>query len=62
MVDDNNRMFNPPDNPYAAKAHFDTNVKKLRTEGIPGLWRQISNLLIVVAIFAVIILIVSILG
>ncbi|WP_150269860.1 hypothetical protein [Paenibacillus tepidiphilus] len=40
--------------PGGHMAKHDTDMQKLQREGAPGLWRQISDLLIVVAIFAVI--------
>jgi hypothetical protein len=50
---------NPGNNdPYAFKAKHDTDSRKLRTEGVPGIWRQITNLLILFAVLAVIFLVV----
>ena len=48
----------PPPDPYAAKANFDVNEKKLHMEGPPGPLRQVTDLLIVVGIIAVIVLLV----
>lgn len=48
----------PPD-PHAHKANHEANEKKLHSSGPPGLWRQISNLLILAAIIAGIVLLVK---
>ena len=58
MSDEGN--FNPGPNagsydPYAYKAHHDVETQKLHTQGPLGIWRQISNLLITVAILAAIV-------
>lgn len=42
----------PPQDAYGAKAHFDVNQQKLHAEGPPGALRQITDLLILVAIIA----------
>lgn len=55
MIDDKNIPSNPLPDPYATKANFDVNQKKLHSKGASGLWRQISNLLITVGIIALII-------
>ncbi|GGA32087.1 hypothetical protein [Paenibacillus physcomitrellae] len=52
--------FNVPTNPgtndpYALKANHDVNQHNLHHHGAPGLWRQISNQFIALAIFAAII-------
>ncbi|GAA0134098.1 hypothetical protein YSY43_09380 [Paenibacillus sp. YSY-4.3] len=54
----NQQPFPPFSDPYAAKAKFDADQQKLQSTGVPGLWRQISNLLILVAIIAVVVLLV----
>ncbi|MFD1178968.1 hypothetical protein ACFQ3W_22065 [Paenibacillus puldeungensis] len=56
----NHKPFSLPNDPHASKAHFDTEQKKMHTAGPPGLWREISNLLILVAIIAFIIVLVKI--
>ncbi|MBA9084424.1 hypothetical protein FHR92_000881 [Fontibacillus solani] len=61
MFDDNHRPFSHSADPYGAKANFDTNQQKLHSEGVPGLWRQITNLLILVGIVAIIIILIKIL-
>lgn len=40
--------------PGGHKANHDVNQRKLHTEGIPSVWRQITNLLITVAVLALI--------
>lgn len=57
-------FFNPGSNsssnttdPGGHKANHDVNEQRYHTEGVPGFWRQATNLLIVVAIIAFIILI-----
>lgn len=57
---DNNIPSNPLPDPYAAKENFDVNEKKFHSQGTPGLWRQISNLLITVGIIAFLIVLVRI--
>lgn len=44
--------------PYAAKANSDVNEQKLHKSSVHGLWRQISNLFILVAIIAVVVVLV----
>ncbi|MNJ53567.1 hypothetical protein D3C77_489610 [compost metagenome] len=44
--------------PYAAKTNFDVNEQQLHKSGVPGLWRQICNLSILVAIIALVIVLV----
>lgn len=53
------RPFSPPPDPHSHKANHDTNERKLHSEGPPSLWRQISNLLILAAIIAGIVLLVK---
>lgn len=61
MMDNNDhKPFSLPDDPHAAKAHYDTEQKKMHTAGPPGLWREVSNLLILVAIIALIVVLVKI--
>lgn len=38
--------------PGGHKANHDVNAQKYHTEGVPGLWTQISDLLITVAVIA----------
>lgn len=52
-------FFNPgpsanSNDPGAYKANHDVNEHRLHNEGAPGLWRQVSNLLITVGIIAII--------
>ncbi|MBT2291568.1 hypothetical protein J7E73_21060 [Paenibacillus albidus] len=47
-----NRHFPDPD---AEKAKFDVNQNQLHTRGVPGLWSQLLDLLIVLGVSAVII-------
>jgi hypothetical protein len=61
MIDDHGKPFSDSADPHGAKAYFDTNGKKLHSHGVPGLRRQITNLLILVGIIAVIILLSKIL-
>jgi len=46
--------------PYGSKANFDMNEKKLHSQGVSGLFRQITNLLILVGILAFIVILVRI--
>lgn len=53
-------FFNPGPNanstdPGGHKANHDVNERKLHTEGVRGFWRQVSDLLIGLAILAVIV-------
>lgn len=59
-MNDENLQSNPLPDPYAAKSNFDVNQKKFQSQGVPGLWRQISNLLITVGIIAFLIVLVRI--
>ncbi|MCT2194293.1 MULTISPECIES: hypothetical protein [unclassified Paenibacillus] len=54
---DHGKPFSHLADPHGAKAHFDTNEHKLHSTGVPGLLRQITNLLILVGVIAVIIVI-----
>jgi hypothetical protein len=36
--------------PGGHKANHDVNAERCHTEGVPGLWRQVSDLLIAVAV------------
>lgn len=40
------------------KANHDVNAQKYHTEGVPGFWSEVTNLLIVVAIIAIIFLVI----
>lgn len=60
MINDEKNPSNPLPDPYAAKANYDVNQQKLHSQGTSGLWRQISNLLIIVGIITVIIVLVKI--
>ncbi|WP_167549550.1 hypothetical protein [Paenibacillus borealis] len=44
--------------PGGHKANHDVNAQKYHTEGPPGLWRQISDLVIAVAVIAFFILVI----
>ncbi|AWV35053.1 hypothetical protein MHH60_04595 [Paenibacillus sp. FSL H7-0716] len=44
--------------PAGHKANHDVNAQKYHTEGVPGFWSEVTNLLIVVAIIAVIFLVI----
>ncbi|WP_339818472.1 hypothetical protein MKZ15_22920 [Paenibacillus sp. FSL R7-0216] len=57
MNDDHGKPFSHPADPHGAKANFDTNKHKLHSTGVPGFWRQTTNLLILAGVIAVIILI-----
>lgn len=56
-MDDHGKPFSHSADPHGAKANFDTTEKKLHSEGYSKFWRQVTNLLIIVGIIAVIILI-----
>lgn len=53
-MNEENRPFSRSADAEGAKANFDANQRKL--EGVPSLWRQVSNLLILVGVIALIIL------
>ncbi|MCC3379964.1 hypothetical protein ACFQ5D_06375 [Paenibacillus farraposensis] len=55
MIEDN-RPFSKPVDAEGAKANFDVNQRKLHSEGVSGLWRQVSNLLILVGVIVLIIM------
>ncbi|WP_226001906.1 hypothetical protein [Paenibacillus sp. BJ-4] len=55
-MNEDNRPFSKPVDAEGAKANFDVNQQKLHSEGVSGLWRQVSNLLILVGVIAVIII------
>lgn len=59
MIDEN-KPFSHSADPYGAKANFDVNEKKLHTHGVPGFLRQVTNLLILIGILAVIVILVRI--
>lgn len=58
-------FFNPGPNasnstdPGGHKANHDVNQDKLHTKGVPGIWSQIIDLIIVAAIFVVIIAVIA---
>lgn len=56
MLDQQHQPFADSADPHGAKANYDVNAAKLHREGAPGLWRQVSNLLILTGIIAVIVL------
>lgn len=45
--------------PGGHKANHDVNAQKYHKEGVPGFWRQVTDLLILVGIIAVLIFIFS---
>jgi len=53
---DDHKPFSQLPDPYAAKANFDVNEKKMHTQGVPGLWSQTLDLLIMVGIIAAVII------
>ncbi|MDQ0493011.1 MULTISPECIES: hypothetical protein [Paenibacillus] len=55
-MNEENRPFSKPVDAEGAKANFDVNQQRLHSEGVSGLWRQVSNLLILVGVIAVIII------
>ncbi|TKH42092.1 hypothetical protein C1I60_22625 [Paenibacillus terrae] len=55
-MNEDNRPFSSPVDTEGAKANFDVNQRKLHSEGASGLWRQVSNLLILVGVIALIII------
>ncbi|MGM1020816.1 MAG: hypothetical protein ACQEXV_09755 [Bacillota bacterium] len=55
-MNEDNRPFSSPVDAEGAKANFDANQRKLHSEGASGLWRQVSNLLILVGVIALIII------
>jgi len=60
MFDDNHKPFSHSADPYGSKANFDVNQKKLLSKGVPSLWRQVTNLLILVGVIAVVIILAKI--
>ncbi|WP_178022244.1 hypothetical protein [uncultured Paenibacillus sp.] len=57
MNDDHGKPFSHSADPHGAKAHFDTSERKIRSTGVPGFWRQTTNLLILAGVIALIIVI-----
>lgn len=57
---DENRPFSHSADPHGAKANFDVNEKKLHSQGVPGLFRQVTNLLILIGILAIIVILVRV--
>lgn len=55
-----NQPFTHMKDGYAAKSNFDANQQQLHRSGLPGLWRQVSNLLILVAVIAVVTIVVRV--
>lgn len=55
-MNEDNRPFSKPVDAEGAKANFDVNQRKLHSERVSGVWRQVSNLLILVGVIAVIII------
>lgn len=60
MFNDSNKPLSHLSDPYAAKANFDVNEKRLHSQGAPGFLYQVTNLLILVGIIAFIIILVRI--
>lgn len=56
-MNEENRPFSSPADAEGTKANFDANQRKLHSEGASSLWRQVSNLLILVGVIALIIII-----
>lgn len=56
-MDDHGKPFSHSADSHGAKANFDTNERKLHSQGYLTFWRQVTNLLILDGIIAVIILI-----
>lgn len=54
MLDHQHQPFADSADPHGAKANHDVNAAKLHREGVPGLWRQVSNLLILTGIIALV--------
>ncbi|MGG4553754.1 hypothetical protein [Paenibacillus humicus] len=55
---EHHQNFQAYTNPNAAKLKFDADQQQLHSTGVLGLWRQISNLLILAAIIAIVVLLV----
>jgi hypothetical protein len=55
-MNEDNRTFSSPVDAEGAKANFDVNQRKLHSKGVSGLWHQVSNLLILVGVIALIII------
>ncbi|WP_211747708.1 hypothetical protein [Paenibacillus sp. Marseille-Q4541] len=49
-------LISEPIDPYSAKANFDVKEEMLHKYGFPSLWREVSNLLILVGIIAGVVL------
>ncbi|MNP52864.1 hypothetical protein D3C76_1472850 [compost metagenome] len=60
MYDDHNKPFSHSADPQGAKANFDANEKKLHSQGVLGFWRQVTNLLILVGVIALIVVLAKI--
>ncbi|AZK47852.1 hypothetical protein [Paenibacillus lentus] len=58
MSENHQQPFVTKTDPHAVKANFEVNQQQLHKRGVPGLWRQISNLFIVIAIIAVVVVLV----
>ncbi|KZE73092.1 intracellular growth attenuator family protein [Paenibacillus polymyxa] len=56
-MNEEHRPFSSPADAEGTKANFDANQRKLHSEGASSLWRQVSNLLILVGVIALIIII-----
>ncbi|GAB6991992.1 hypothetical protein [Paenibacillus pini] len=54
MIPDNHQTNTQIPSPYAAKANFDVNERKLHSKGTDGLRYQVTNLLILIGIIALI--------
>ncbi|MGW8957204.1 hypothetical protein [Paenibacillus sp. NPDC055715] len=55
-MNEDNRPFSSPVDAEGAKPNFDANQWNLHSEGDSGLWRQVSNLLVLVGAIALIII------
>ncbi|MCM3783017.1 hypothetical protein M3231_08510 [Neobacillus mesonae] len=56
-IQEQNMSFSNQADPYAAKANMEIKQQELRERGYSSLWREISNLLILIAVIGGIILI-----
>lgn len=57
---DENKPFSHSADPYGSKANFDVNEKKLHSQGVSGFFREITNLLILVGILALIVILIRV--
>ncbi|GAK38567.1 hypothetical protein PUW24_17090 [Paenibacillus urinalis] len=55
-LQEQNRPYTEPADPYSDKANFEIKQQELHEKGYPLLWREVSNLLILLAVIGVIVL------